>query len=327
MEEKLKTKRQERMDAITKRLEEGVREIFEGGKFEEYLKVMSKFHRYSVRNSILIAMQNPNATLCSGYQAWKKNFGRYVKKGEKAIEIIAPIQYEVKVKDLKDEEMIRKYADRNPEDVIQFTTFRPAYVFDVSQTDGKPLPEIAPDISGSVGHFSSFMQAAREASPVPVVIEEMSGKDGYYSQTEKKIHLRSGMSEVQTMAAVIHEMAHAMLHDLDMSDPEASAEKLGKDTATKEVEAESIAYTVNQYFGIETGENSFGYVAAWSKDKELPELMASLDTIRKTADGMITKMETSLEKQRKLYGMDTPGKIPAVMEPSFSLKSEREAER
>ena len=322
-----KLSRKEKMEAITQRLEEGVREIFESGKFEEYLRVMSKFHHYSVRNSVLIALQNPDATLCSGYQAWKKNFGRYVKKGEKAIEIIAPIKYEVKVKELKDEVMIRKYADRNPEDVIQFTTFRPAYVFDVSQTDGKPLPEIAPDIAGSVTHFHEFMQAVKETSPVSIVTEPLTGSDGFYSQTEKKIHLREGMSEVQTMAAAVHEMAHATLHDLDMKDPEASAEKLGKDRATKEVEAESVAYVVNQYFGIETGENSFGYVAAWSKDKELPELMASLDTIRKTADGMITKMEASLEKQRNLYGMETPMKIPAVMEPSFYLKSEREAER
>ena len=162
------------MDAVTQRLEEGVREIFESGKFEEYLRVMSKFHHYSVRNSVLIALQNPDATLCSGYQAWKKNFGRYVKKGEKAIEIIAPIKYEVKVKDLKDEVMIRKYADRNPEDVIRFTTFRPAYVFDVSQTDGKPLPEIAPDIAGSVEHFHEFMQAVKATSPVPIVTEPLT---------------------------------------------------------------------------------------------------------------------------------------------------------
>jgi hypothetical protein len=313
--------RKEKLDEITDRLKEGVSDIFESGKYEEYLKVMSKFHRYSFRNTILIAMQNPDATMVAGFQAWKKNFGRYVKRGEKAITILAPSPYKVK-REVEDP------ADKTvKEDEIVINAFRPAYVFDVSQTEGKPLPELASDIYGAVEGYGDLMKALEEASPVPVNFEKMAGKDGYYSQTAKQIFLRDDMSEAQTVAAAVHEISHAMLHDLDMDNVKESMKERGKDRHTMEVEAESVAYAVSQYFGIETGENSFGYIASWSKDKELPELFSSLETIRSTADTLIQKTEASLDRQKEARGIVPEERLMAVMEPSFYLPSERENER
>lgn len=316
--------RKEKMKELTTRLEEGVKEIFEGGRYEEYLRVMSKFHRYSPRNTILIAMQYPEASMVAGFQSWKKNFGRHVKRGEKAIEILAPAPYKIKK---KDEEAQSK--DAGEEEII-INAFRPAYVFDVSQTEGKELQELAADISGDVREYNLMLEALKEASTVPISLEEMKGKDGFYSLKEKRIALRNDMSEVQTVAAAVHEISHAMLHDVKADTINEAVKELGKDSRTMEVEAESIAYVVSQYYGIETGENSFGYIASWSKDKKLPELYASLDTIRSTADEIISKVDKSLDKQKEERGEKSREKMMTVMEPSFYLpegRSKDEKER
>ncbi len=309
--------RKEKVRELTDRLEEGVREVFESGKYAEYLKVMSRFHHYSPRNSILIAMQRPDATLVAGFQSWKKNFGRYVKRGEKAIEILAPMQFKIP---RENEEDITQNSDKKE---LVYTTFRPAYVFDLSQTDGKELPSIVNNLSGEVPEFNKFMDVLKEVSPVPIEFEKLSGPDGFYSLKDKKIVIDNSMSEPQTMAAVIHEIAHSMLHDNDKLSA-SNDENPIKDSRTKEVEAESIAYVVCQYFGIETGENSFGYVASWSKDKELKELFSSLETIKDTANQIIDSTEKHFEIASEYAIKDDLSK---VCEPSFYLPSARDYQR
>lgn len=233
------TDRKEKVKELTSRLEEGVRDVFESGKYAEYLKVMSRFHHYSPRNSILIAMQRPDATLVAGFQSWKKNFGRYVKRGEKAIEILAPMQFKIPRETDEDS------AQKSEEKEMVYTTFRPAYVFDLSQTDGKELPSIVNNLSGKVPDFEKFMDALKEVSPVPIEFEKLFGPDGYYSLTDKKIVIDNSMSEPQTMAAVIHEIAHSMLHDwTDLS--HSDEENPIKDSRTKEVEA-LCSYLYNVY--------------------------------------------------------------------------------
>lgn len=271
--------RQQQVQDLTQQLEDGVKSVFESEQYAQYLKVMSKFTNYSVNNTILIAMQTGGkASMVAGYTTWQKNFGRQVNRGEKAIKIFAPMNYKRK----KEVDMIDQTTGqpvRNPDgpvrkETIEVTipTFRVTNVFDISQTSDPPLPTLVDELEGNVERYQDFVQAIRNISPVPVNFEDMEGQDGYYHQIEKRIAINDAMSERQTMAAMIHELAHAKLHALDPEHLKESAKARGKDQRTMEVEAESIAAVVSSYFGIDTSANSWGYVASWSKNKELPEL-------------------------------------------------------
>ncbi len=279
---------------ITDRLEEGIRELFDSEKYREYLRVMSKFYNYSFNNTLLIAMQRPDATLIAGYNSWRKDFGRYVKKGEKAIKIFAPTPYKTYEKrEIRDPETRNPVLDANGEPVVEVTevvrnSFRVVNVFDVSQTEGRELPDISVDeLTGSVEKYDDLFNALTELSPVPIDFEDIIGSaKGYFSHIENHIAIQEGMSEVQTVKTAIHEIAHAKLH----------AENNGKDRHTKEVEAESVAYTVCQHFGIDTSDYSFGYIAGLSTDKETRELKSSLETIRNTAAEMIGSIEYRLRE-------------------------------
>lgn len=297
--------KQDQMKELTERLEEGVKSVFESDKYEEYLRVMSKFYNYSYRNTLLIALQKPDATMVAGYEAWKKKFGRQVNKGEKGIKILAPAPYrtkkEMEVIDQVTQTPVRREDGSIVTEEVEVTipTFRVANVFDVSQTSGRPLPSLFENIEGDVKGFERFYKAVESVSPAPIGFEEMDDKDGYYHQTEKRIALREGMSERQTAAAAIHEFSHATLHALDMEHLKESLKARGKDQKTMEIEAESIAYVVCQHYGIETGENSFGYIAMWSKDKSLPELQASLKIIRDTASDIIGRIDEKLAEMER----------------------------
>lgn len=296
--------RNQRMKEITQRLEQGVKEIFTSEMYMEYLKTMSQFHSYSFNNTLLIHLQKPDATLVAGYQAWQKKFHRQVKRGEKGIQIIAPApireKEEVEKIDPATLEPVLK-PDGTPEmEEVEYTIprFRITTVFDVSQTDGEPLPELAtPELMGSVENYEIFMQAIRDISPVPIRFDEIeSGAKGFYSSIDKEIVIQNGMSECQTMKTGIHEVTHAKLHDRDVM--EEMGEK--KDKLTREVEAESVAYTVCQYFGLDTSEYSFPYIAGWSSDKDMKELRTSMDTIRRVSGEFIDQMvERMQEIQRE----------------------------
>ena len=292
-------KRELQMKEITEQLEQGVKELFTSEMYTEYLRTMSQFHNYSFNNTLLIAMQKPDATLVAGYQAWQKKFKRQVRRGEKAIQIIAPApireKQEVEKIDPETQEPVLRF-DGQPETEeveIVIPRFRVASVFDISQTDGEPLPELeTPELMGSVENFKVFMKAVQEVSPVPVRFDEISsGAKGYYSNTEKEIVIQNGMSESQTMKTGIHEVTHAMLHDRDFM--EEQGEK--KNQMTKEVEAES-AYTVCQYFGLDTSDYSFPYIAGWSSSMDMKELRTSMDTIRKTAGSFIDSMTEVIQR-------------------------------
>lgn len=291
---------QEQIKELTERLEEGVKAVFESDKYEEYLRVMSKFYNYSYRNTLLIALQKPDATRVAGYEAWKTKFGRHVNKGEKAIKILAPAPYrtkkEMEVIDQVTQMPVRREDGSIMTEEVEVTipAFRVANVYDVSQTSGRTLPSLFDNIEGEVKGFERFYKAVESVSPVPMGFEPMTDKDGFYHQIEKRIALREGMSERQTAAAAIHEISHATLHALDMAHLKESLKARGKDQRTMEVEAESIAYVVCQRYGIETGENSFGYIAMWSKNKTLPELQASLKVIRDTASDIIGRIDERL---------------------------------
>lgn len=310
--------RQQQIQDLTQQLEEGVKSIFESEKYAQYLKVMSHFTHYSVNNTILIAMQTGGqASMVAGYTAWQKNFGRQVNRGEKAIKIFAPMTYKRKKEvDMIDQETGQPL--RNPDgsvrkEIIEVTvpSFRVTNVFDISQTSGPPLPTLVDELEGNVERYQDFVQAIRNISPVPVGFEEMEGKDGYYHQVEKRIAINEDMSETQTMAAMIHELAHAKLHALDPNNLKESAKARGKDQRTMEVEAESIAAVVSSYFGIDTSANSWGYVASWSRNKELPELTASLQVIKDTAGEIITGISEEMEEMRFAY-MDKADALEAI---------------
>ena len=292
--------RNQRMKEITERLEQGVKEIFTSEMYMEYLKTMSQFHSYSFNNTLLIHLQKPDATLVAGYQAWQKKFHRQVRRGEKGIQIIAPApireKEEVEKIDPATLEPVLK-PDGTPEmEEVEYTIprFRITTVFDVSQTDGEPLPELAtPELMGSVENYEIFMQAIRDISPVPIRFDEIeSGAKGFYSSIDKEIVIQNGMSESQTMKTGIHEVTHAKLHDRDVM--EEMGEK--KDKLTREVEAESVAYTVCQYFGLDTSEYSFPYIAGWSSDKDMKELRTSMDTIRRVSGEFIDQMVERMQE-------------------------------
>ena len=398
----------ERLREITDGIEQGIKELFESEKYMRYLSVMSRFHRYSVNNTMLIYMQKPDATLVAGYNKWKDQFERHVKKGEHGITIIAPTPYKKKIEEQKlDPDTKAPILDKDgkivtEEKEIEIPMFRPVKVFDVSQTDGKPLPELASSLSGNVPNYEAFMEALRRSAPVPITFEAMAADtDGYFSADHQKIAIRQGMSEVQTVSATVHEIAHSKLHnqkkiqiandeqyqeielfdklglfsngriardnlpegvycydlrgsDYDPGDPVCVEERVvvnhagsvllaeplelaedgrlmlteeeglnfvggfstltqflqeqRKDRHTEEVEAESISYAVCKYFGIETGENSFGYIASWSQGKELKELRASLETINKTSGTLISDIERHYKEICKERGIDPHAK-------------------
>ena len=398
----------ERLQEITAGIEQGIKELFESEKYMRYLSVMSKFHRYSVNNTMLIYMQKPEATLVAGFNKWKNQFERHVKKGEHGITIIAPTPYKKKIEEMKrDPDTHAPILDADGKAVmeekeIEIPTFRPVKVFDVSQTDGKPLPELSSSLSGTVPHYEAFLEALRHSAPVPIEFEPMAANmDGYFSPDQQRIAIREGMSEVQTVSATVHEIAHSKLHnqkkiqidndeqyqevelfekpalfsngrisrddlpegvycyDLRGSDDDPGSpicveervvvnhagsviltaplefpeegrlyftdetglnfnggmltlsqflQEQKKDRRTEEVEAESISYAVCQYFGIQTGENSFGYIASWSKGKELKELRASLETINKTSCELINNIERHYKEICKERGIDLTAK-------------------
>ena len=398
----------ERLQEITAGIEQGIKELFESEKYMRYLSVMSKFHRYSVNNTMLIYMQKPEATLVAGFNKWKNQFARHVKKGEHGITIIAPTPYKKNIEEMKrDPDTHAPILDADGKAVmeekeIEIPMFRPVKVFDVSQTDGKPLPELSSSLSGTVPHYEAFLEALRRSAPVPIEFEPMAANmDGYFSPDQQRIAIREGMSEVQTVSATVHEIAHSKLHnqkkiqidndeqyqevelfekpalfsngrisrddlpegvycyDLRGSDDDPGSpicveervvvnhagsviltaplefseegrlyftdetglnfnggmltlsqflQEQKKDRRTEEVEAESISYAVCQYFGIQTGENSFGYIATWSKDKELKELRASLETINKTSCELINNIERHYKEICKERGIDLTAK-------------------
>ena len=398
----------ERLREITDGIEQGIKELFESEKYMRYLSVMSRFHRYSVNNTMLIYMQKPDATLVAGYNKWKDQFERHVKKGEHGITIIAPTPYKKKIEEQKlDPDTKAPILDKDgkiitEEKEIEIPMFRPVKVFDVSQTDGKPLPELASSLSGNVPNYEAFMEALRRSAPMPITFEAMAADtDGYFSADHQKIAIRQGMSEVQTVSATVHEIAHSKLHnqkkiqiandeqyqeielfdkpglfsngrivrdnlpegvycydlrgsDYDPGEPVCVEERVvvnhagsvlltdplelaengrlmlteeeglnfvggfstlaqflqeqKKDRHTEEVEAESISYAVCKYFGIETGENSFGYIASWSQGKELKELRASLETINKTSGTLISDIERHYKEICKERGIDPNAK-------------------
>lgn len=310
-------KNREQLKEITDRIEAGIRDIFESGdmeKYRNYLRTMSRFHNYSLNNQALIHLQRPDATFVAGYNRWRDKFSRHVLRGEKGITIIAPTPYKKKIEQEKldpDTKLPILDADGKivtEEKEIEIPMFRPVKVFDYAQTDGKPLPErvASPvaNLTGSVENYEAFMEALRRSSPVPVEFKPLSADmDGYFSPKSQSITLREGMSEVQTVSAAVHEIAHAKLHNYGLQQPE---ERRHKSRNTEEVEAESISFMVCAYFGIETGANSFGYVATWSKNAELPEFRASLDTIGKTANGIITDVEKHFAEVCKERGIELP---------------------
>ena len=291
----------QKVKEITDKLEAGLKELFESEKYKSYLSTMSKFHNYSFNNTLLIAMQKPEATLVAGYQAWQKNFERHVNKGEKAIRILAPAPYKIKEeRDKLDPVTGEMMFDENgmpqkEETEVTIPAFRAVSVFDVSQTDGKPIPELeVNELLSTVEGYEDFVQALMNISPVPIAFEDIPGDSkGYFSTAEKRIAVQENMSESQTLKTMVHEVAHSRLHDKEVNQ---SMDIPVKDRNTKEVEAESVAFTVCQHFGIDTSDYSFGYIAGWSSGRNMKELKSSLDTIRKTASELITGIEGAMQE-------------------------------
>ena len=296
----------EKLKEITDRLEQGITELFDSERYREYLRVMSKFHNYSFNNTLLIAMQKPDASLVAGFSAWKNNFGRNVIKGQKGIKIIAPSPYKVKQEMKKidphtQQPIIGK--DGKPvteEKEITIPAYKVVSVFDVSQTEGRELPDIAVnELTGDVERYRDFFAALEKTSPVPIGFEQIPGSShGYYHLEDKRIAIDEGMSEIQTLKTAIHEIAHAKLHDIDLNAPE-NEQQPHIDRRTREVEAESVAYTVCQHYGLDTSDYSFGYVAGWSSGRELSELKSSLETIRSAAAEIINSIDETLAELSK----------------------------
>ena len=311
-----KQSNKDRIKEITAGIEQGIKELFESDRYRKYLTTMSRFHKYSLNNVMLIHSQRPDATLVAGFNKWKNSFGRHVKKGEKGIQILAPTPYKIKVeKEKLDPETKLPMIDENGDPVteekeVSIPMFKVVSVFDVSQTEGKPLPQLAYSLSGAVEHYEEFMEALKRTSTVPIKVEHTDKNvDGFFDLTNQSITIQAGMSEIQTVCAVIHEIAHFRLHNYDhmtevADDGETLLAPAEKDRHTEEVEAESISYAVCQYFGIETSENSFGYIASWSQGKELKELRASLETINRTSSELISGIEKHFQEICKEKGID-----------------------
>ena len=293
----------QRVQELTDKLEQGLQDLFNSDSYRNYLATMSKFHNYSFNNTLLIAMQKPDATLVAGYKAWQKNFERHVNKGEKAIRILAPAPYKIKeerdkIDPVTQELLLDKDGNPQKEEVeITIPAFRAVSVFDVAQTDGKPIPELAAkELLSDVEEYQDMIRAVEAISPVPIELEEIAGDSkGYYDREAKRIAVQENMSESQTLKTMIHEVAHSKLHSKEVEQDE----QMKKDRNTKEVEAESIAYTVCQHFGVDTSDYSFGYIAGWSSGRDTKELRASMDTIRRTASELITGIEEQLQELQR----------------------------
>lgn len=303
-------KQAEQLKEITDKLEQGVSDVFSSDNYKQFLDTMAKFPRYSVNNNILIMMQKPDAQMCQSFTGWKE-MGRFVKKGEKGIKILAPAPYTIQREQTKLDDRGNPMLDKDGEPImesveIKVNAFKVVSTFDVSQTEGKELPTLGVDeLTGGVDGYGTFMEALKEVCPVPMTFENIEGgAKGFYSQTEKRIAIQEGMSEAQTVKTAIHEMAHQKLHAIENHGPKQTR-------GSKEVEAESVAYTVCQHYGIDTSDYSFSYVAGWSEGKEMPELKASLDTIRRAASEMITAID---EKVEELVAQKTQEQIAAVPE-------------
>lgn len=346
------SKKKDRLKEITDSIEQGIRDLFQSDRYTQYLRTMSRFHRYSVNNTMLIYMQKPDASLVAGFNKWRDQFSRNVMRGEHGIKIIAPTPFKKRIEQEKldpDTKIPMRDADGNiiiEEKEIKIPMYKVVSVFDVSQTEGKPLPTLANDLTGNVQQYAVFMEALLRSSPVPLAFEAMEpSMDGYFSGNDQRIAIRTGMSEVQTVAAAVHEITHAMLHSGAPAKPEVSwggsyeqarlaaaqgdetaAPPKPKDRNTEEVEAESVSFSVCQYYGIQTGENSFGYIASWSYGKELPELRASLETINKTASNLIIDIDRNFREVLKEYDPvleqfagDVYQYTASVMEPTLPL--------
>ena len=318
----------DRIKEITAGIEQGIKELFESDRYRQYLSTMSRFHKYSLNNVMLIHSQRPDATLVAGFNKWKNQFGRHVKKGERGIQILAPVPFKKKVDEVKlDPHTKAPMLDKDgnlvkEEKEVSVPMFKVVSVFDVSQTDGKPLPVLAHSLSGDVQQYEVFMEALRRTSPVPIVIAHTDRDvDGFFDLTAQQITIQDGMSQVQTICAGVHEIAHSKLHNYDKmtelaDDGVTVLAPEEKDRHTEEVEAESISYAVCQYFGIETADNSFGYIATWSQGKELKELRASLETINRTSSELISSIEQHFKEICKERGIaiNAPAEVVPVAE-------------
>ena len=324
-----KPSNRERIKEIVTGIEANIQDLFQSDKFADYLRTMSRFHSYSYNNTILIHMQMPSATHVAGFNKWKNQFGRHVKKGEKGLTIIAPTPFKKRIEEMKlDPDTRAPVLDHDgnvimEEREVEIPLFRPVKVFDVSQTEGRPLPSLVSSLTGDVQQYEAFMEALRRTSPVSIMFKPLrEGLDGFLSLNDQTITIREGMSQVQTVCAAVHEITHAMLHNREQDQITATAGNTDqeppkpKDKNTREVEAESVSYTVCQYYGIETSANSLGYIATWSKDKALPELKASLETISKTANILITSIDRHFQEICKEQGIDLTAQQPEQDAPS-----------
>ena len=327
----------EKVKEITDKLEAGIHDLMESDRFKDYLKCLSCFHNYSMRNTVLIAMQKPDATYVASYTAWKNQFGRQVKKGEKAIRILAPAPYRKRM----EVDVIDPHTGKNRVNAdgtkmtVEKEILVPAYkvvnVFDISSTEGPPLPSIgAVELTANVRQYDLLMEALKRSCPVPIGFEDISsGAKGYYHTTEKRIVLQEGMSQAQTIKTLVHEMAHEKLHSIDPKELPEGEVKLTRNA--KEVEAESVAYTVTNAFlqrgfdGLDTSDYSFAYVASWSQGKDLPELTASLDRIRKAADEMITAIDEKLAELQE-PAREKGSVLQKLEEAKSAAREEKEAD-
>ena len=318
-------KQAEQFKEITDKLEQGVSDVFSSDNYKQFLDTMAKFPRYSVNNNILIMMQKPDAQMCQSFTGWKE-MGRFVKKGEKGIKILAPAPYTIQREQTKLDDRGNPMLDKDGEPImesveIKVNAFKVVSTFDVSQTEGKELPTLGVDeLTGGVDGYGTFMEALKEVCPVPMTFENIEGgAKGFYSQTEKRIAIQEGMSEAQTVKTAIHEMAHQKLHAIENHGPKQTR-------GSKEVEAESVAYTVCQHYGIDTSDYSFSYVAGWSEGKEMPELKASLDTIRRAASEMITAIDEKVEELVTQKTQEQIAEVPESAKPDTVDRKEELAE-
>ena len=318
-------KQAEQLKEITDKLEQGVSDVFSSDNYKQFLDTMAKFPRYSVNNNILIMMQKPDAQMCQSFTGWKE-MGRFVKKGEKGIKILAPAPYTIQREQTKLDDRGNPMLDKDGEPImesveIKVNAFKVVSTFDVSQTEGKELPTLGVDeLTGGVDGYGTFMEALKEVCPVPMTFENIEGgAKGFYSQTEKRIAIQEGMSEAQTVKTAIHEMAHQKLHAIENHGPKQTR-------GSKEVEAESVAYTVCQHYGIDTSDYSFSYVAGWSEGKEMPELKASLDTIRRAASEMITAIDEKVEELVAQKTQEQIAEVPESAKPDIVDRKEEMAE-
>ncbi|HWR18845.1 MAG TPA: ArdC family protein [Clostridia bacterium] len=295
------------MQEITDRLEKGISELFQSDQYKQYLTTMSKFHNYSLNNTILILLQKPDASLIAGFRGWQEQFSRNVMKGEKSIKILAPCPIKKQIEmEVIDPDTQRPILDDKGSPVrklmdITIPRFKIVSVFDVSQTEGKPLPSLGTnELTGSVEHFPAFFKAIQSISPYPIFTEQIDhATKGYCNYAERRIVIKEGMGEAQMLKTAIHELSHAVLHGIYHDASTKLPPELRKDRNTREVEAESVAFTVCQYFGVDTSDYSFGYIAGWSSGRELKELKASLELIRATSSDIISRIEQTLQPVRQ----------------------------